>query len=92
MSLKQSLIGLTKKIVFLLFIINSKYAKLTKYAKSFHIWISVYTVISLYVYILRMSRFILHQLLHTLPSGAEPEIFQGRGDFVEFRHFNKHFV
>ena len=25
-------------------------------------------------------------------SGAQPEIFQGRGGFVETGHFNKHFV
>ena len=25
-------------------------------------------------------------------SGAQPEIFQGRGGFVELGHFDKHFV
>ena len=25
-------------------------------------------------------------------TGAQPEIFQGRGGFVELGHFNKHFV
>ena len=25
-------------------------------------------------------------------SGAQPEIFQGRGGFVELGHFNKHFL
>ena len=25
-------------------------------------------------------------------AGAQPEIFQDRGDFVELGHFNKHFV
>ena len=25
-------------------------------------------------------------------SGAQPEIFQGRGGFVKLRHFDKHFV
>ena len=25
-------------------------------------------------------------------SGAQPEIFQGRGSFMELGHFNKHFV
>ena len=25
-------------------------------------------------------------------SGTQPEIFQGRGGFVELGHFNKHFV
>ena len=25
-------------------------------------------------------------------TGAQPEIFQGRGSFVEFGHFNKHLV
>ena len=25
-------------------------------------------------------------------SGAQPEIFQGRGGFVELGHFNKYFV
>ena len=25
-------------------------------------------------------------------TGAQPEIFQGRGDFVKLGHFNKHFI
>ena len=36
--------------------------KLTKYANSFHIWITVYIIIFLYIYILRMNTFILHQV------------------------------
>ena len=27
-----------------------------------------------------------------LQSGVQPEIFQGKGGFVEFGHFDKHFV
>ena len=31
----------------------------------------------------------MRQLVH---SGAQPEIFQGRGGFVKLGHFDKHFV
>ena len=40
--------------------------QITKYAKSFQVWISVYIIISLCVYILRMKTFTWHQVHHTL--------------------------
>ena len=33
---------------------------------------------------------VLNEVKHN--SGAQPEIFQGRGGFVELGYFNKHFV
>ena len=34
----------------------------------------------------------LKNLINILDTGAQPEIFQGRGGFAELGYFDKHFV
>ena len=36
--------------------------------------------------------FFCFQHFQGIPSGVKPEIFQGKGGFVELEHFDKHFV
>ena len=44
------------------------------------------------VIILRKIHVTMKSFAPTFSTGAQPEIFQGRGGFVKLGHFDKHFV
>ena len=62
-------------------------------AYTLHIMRTMNGVISRYVLTpQRLFHFIACVLFLSFSSGAQPEIFQGRGSFAKLGHFDKHFV
>ena len=51
-----------------------------------------HTTITIHQFIVENLRWSVLQKEQSLNAGAQPEIFQGIGSFVELGHFDKHFI